>query len=430
MAGYRLALRESVKFIQNNLAMSVETVGTEALINAAKTSMSSKLLGAESDFYSEMVVNAMQRVKHVNALGEVKAPVKAVHILKTHGKSSRESILVDGYAIEAGRSAQGMPIKVDNAKIACIDFNLNRFRLQMGVQVLVQDPENLEKIRQREMDVTRERVNKIIDSGANVILCSKGIDDFALKYFVERNCIAIRRVKKGDLRRIANNSGAKIVVSLADFDGEEVFDASFLGTASTVYEKRVGDWDYTFIEGMQQTRAQTIILRGANDYFLDEIERSIHDSLCVIKRVLESNSLVAGGGAVEVALSIYLDDFARTLDSREQLAIAEFSEALLVIPKTLAMNAAKDATDLIAKMRVFHNAAQKADDEAKKDLKNSGLDLVNGKIRNNLKAGVIEPSMSKIKSLKFATEAAITILRIDDMIRLAPKQEEQQRGRP
>lgn len=159
----------------------------------------------------------------------------------------------------------------------------------MGVQVLVQDPENLEKIRQREMDVTRERVNKIIDAGANVILCSKGIDDFALKYFVERNCIAIRRVKKADLRRIAGCTGAKIVVSLADFEGDEVFDNSFLGNASKVYEKRVGDWEYTFFEGMKETRAQTIILRGANDYFLDEIERSIHDSLCVIKRVLESN---------------------------------------------------------------------------------------------------------------------------------------------
>jgi T-complex protein 1 subunit alpha len=325
--------------------------------------MSSKLLGAESEFFADIVVNAMQRIKQVNSLGEVKCPIKAVHILKTHGKSSRESTLVDGYAIEAGRSAQGMPTVVEGARIACIDFNLNRYRLQMGIQVLVQDPENLEKIRQREMDVTRERVNKIIAAGANVILCSKGIDDFALKYFVEANCIAIRRVKKADLRRIANCTGAKVVVSLADFEGDENFDSSFLGAATKVYEKRVGDWDYMFIEGMKETRAQTVILRGANDYFLDEIERSIHDSLCVIKRVLESNTLVAGGGAVEVALSIFLDDYARTLGSREQLAIAEFSEALLVIPKTLALNAAKDATDLIAKMRVFHNAAQKADDE-------------------------------------------------------------------
>jgi T-complex protein 1 subunit alpha len=279
------------------------------------------------------------------------------------------------------------------------------------------------------MDVTRERCKKIIEAGANVILCSRGIDDFALKYFVEHNCIAIRRVKKGDLKRIATCTGGKIVVSLADFEGEEHYDSSFLGHCGKVYEKRVGDWDYMFFEGMKNQRAQTVLLRGANDFFLEEVERSMHDSLCVIKRVLESNQVVAGGGAVEVALSIFLDDYARTLGTREQLAIAEFSEALQIIPKTLAINAAKDATDLIAKLRVFHNASQNTQDESKKELKYSGLDLVNGKVRNNLKAGVLEPTISKIKSLKFATEAAITILRIDDMIKLAPKEQEDPRRR-
>jgi T-complex protein 1 subunit alpha len=195
------------------------------------------------------------------------------------------------------------------------------------------------------------------------VLCSKGIDDFALKYFVENKIYAIRRVPKGDLRRIASSTGAKVIISLATEDesledgSNEIFDESYLGHCDRVYESRVGDWEYTFFEGMKLTKAQTIILRGANEFFLDELERSLHDSLCIIKRVLESRSIVAGGGAVEVGLSIYLDDFARTLGSREQLAIAEFSESLLVIPKTLAINAAKDATDLIAKLRVFHNAA-------------------------------------------------------------------------
>jgi len=313
-----------------------------------------------------------------------------------------------------------MPKKVTNCKIACVDFNLNKFRLAMGVQVLVQDPDNLDKIRQKEMDICKDRCQKIIDSGANVVLCSRGIDDFALKYFVEAGVIAVRRVKKGDLRRIARSSGAKVVISLADMEGEETFEKENLGECDLVEERRVGDWEYMFFEGMPSQASQTIIVRGANEFFLDEIERSIHDSLCVVKRVLESNSLVAGGGAVEVALSIYLDDFARTLGTKEQLAIAEFSEALLVIPKTLAMNAAKDATDLIAKLRVFHNAAQQAadGDTKNKALIYSGLDLMNGKVRNNLKAGVLEPTMSKVKSLKFATEAAITILRIDDMIKL------------
>jgi T-complex protein 1 subunit alpha len=328
MAGYRLALKESIKFIQSSLSVKTDTLGREALINAAKTSMSSKLLNAESDFFAELVVNAMTNVKTVSHSGAAKYPVKAVHILKTHGGSAKDSQLVDGYAIEATRSAQGMPTSVSGAKIACVDFNLNKYRMAFGIQVLVHDPEALDKIRIGEMDVCKKRCQMIIDSGANVVLCSRGIDDFALKYFVEAGVIAIRRVPKNDLKRIANNTGAKVVVSLADIEGEETFEPTNLGTCERVYEKRVGDWEYMFFEGMSQTRAQTVILRGANDFFLEEVERSMHDSLCVIKRVLESNSIVAGGGSVEVALSVYLDDFARTLGSREQLAIAEFSEAL------------------------------------------------------------------------------------------------------
>jgi len=420
MTGYRMALKEAVNYISKNLAIKTDLLGREALLQAAATSMSSKLLNGESEFFSNMVVDAMMNVKMTNASGQVKYPVKNVHILKTHGKSSKETKMVNGYAIEATRVSQGMPKMMKDAKIACVDFNLNKYRLQMGVQVLVKDPENLDKIRQREMDICKERCQKIIDAGANVVLCSRGIDDFAVKYFVEAGVIALRRVKKGDLRRIASNSGARIVVSLADDEATESFDPENLGHCALVEERRVGDWEYMFFEGMKLQRATTIIVRGANEYFLDEIERSIHDSLCVVKRVLESNSCVAGGGSVEVALSVYLDEFARTMGTREQLAIAEFSEALLVIPKTLAINAAKDATDLIAKLRVFHNAAMEAadDDEEKKSYKHTGLDLMNGKVRNNLKAGVLEPSMSKVKSLKFATEAAITILRIDDMIKL------------
>ena len=389
--------------------------------------MSSKLLNAESDFFSKLVVDAMTNVGTLRPDGTKSYPVKAVHILKTHGMSSRDTVLVDGYAIEATRSSQGMPTSITGAKIAFVDFNLNKYRLAMGVQVMIHDPDALAQIRQAEMDVAKKRCQMLIDAGANVVLCARGIDDFALKYFVEAGVIAIRRVPKTDLRRIANNTGGRVVVSLADIEGEESFEAANLGTCEKVYEKRVGDWEYMFFEGMSKTRAQTIILRGANDFFLEEVERSMHDSLCVIKRVLESNSVVAGGGAVEMALFVYLDDFARTLGSREQLAVAEFAEAMLIIPKILALNAAKDATELIAKLRMCHNAAQRADvsDKKKEGLKYSGLELMQGKVQNNLTKGVLEPAMSKVKSLRFATEASITILRIDDCIRLAKPEQQQ-----
>jgi len=296
----------------------------------------------------------------------------------------------------------------------------------MGVMVLVDDPKNLEKIRQRECDILKERCEKIIKAGANVVVTTKGIDDIASKYFVEAGVFALRRVDKNDLRRLAKSTGATVITTLANTekDGDETFDASLLGFAEEVYEETVGDNDFCFIHGFKQTRAVTILLRGANEYMLDEVERSVHDSLCVVKRCLESGSVVAGGGAVEIALSIFLEDFAKTYGSKEQLAIAEFAEALTVIPKILAANAAQDAAELVSKLRVVHAKAQQTDDEKYQILKYCGLDLLNGKVRDNLKHGVLEPSISKIKSLKFATEAAITILRIDDMIKLEPKREE------
>merc|ERR1712216_836964 len=196
-----------------------------------------------------------------------------------------------------------------------------------------------------------------------------------------------------------------------------------LGTAEEVVEERVCDDDHLIIKGGKTQRACCVLLRGANDHLLDEVDRSLHDALCAVKRTLESASIVPGGGCVEAALSIYLENFATTLGSREQLAIAEFAEALLVIPKQLAVNAAQDATDIVAKLRANHNASQT--DATKAELKRFGLDCISGKIQNNLAAGIIEPALSKVKMIQFATEAAITVLRIDDMIKLAPEEPQQ-----
>ncbi|KAF9600623.1 hypothetical protein IFM89_011206 [Coptis chinensis] len=434
----KLAMREACKYVDDNLAVKVEKLGKDSLVNCAKTSMSSKLIADDSNFFANLGIN----------------------ILKAHGKSAKDSYLLNGYALNTGRAAQGMPLRVSPARIACLDFNLQKTKMQMGVQVLVSDPRELEKIRQREADMTKERIEKLLKAGANVVLTTKGIDDMALKacvadlffnlqffvnyytrglekkgenifpllkiswdlsispeiYFVEAGAIAVRRVRKEDLRHVAKATGATAVSTFADMEGDETFDSSFLGNADEVVEERIADDDVIMIKGTKNSSAVSLILRGANDYMLDEMERSLHDALCIVKRTLESNKVVAGGGAVESALCVYLERLALSFGSREQLAVGEFAESLLVIPKILAVNAAKDATELVSKLRAYHHTAQDSAD--KRHLSSMGLDLSNGTIRNNLEAGVIEPAMSKVKIIQFATEAAITILRIDDMIKL------------
>lgn len=459
IAGYRLAMREGCKFLRDKLATPVDKLGRDCLVNAARTSLSSKILGsAHLDKFANMAVDAVLAVKTAasgnggsggggsggvgtgvgggSATGSAtgsgsgssggnnkfKYPVEAIHVLKSQGKSANESQLLPGYALNMTRSSQLMPRRVSPARIACLDLDLRRTKMKMGVSVLIEHADELAKGADRELDITRDRIRTVLKAGANVVLTTKGIDDAALKYFVEANAIAVRRVDPADLHRIAKATGASIQVAIADLSGEETFDHSLLGYADEMYEERIGDDQILVMRNCKSTAACSVLLHGPNLYMCDEMARSFHDATCVVKRTLESNSVVAGGGAVEAALSIHLDNLATMLGSREQVAIAEFGEALLVIPKTLAVNAAKDSTELVAKLKAVHYAAQ--NDSSKAGLRNFGLDLTEGDVRDNLKAGVIEPALSKKKIIQFATEAALTIIRIDDMIKIRKKQDD------
>ena len=435
MAGYRTACREATRYIRRSLSHPVDALGRQCLINAAKTSLNSKIIGGHLiDFFAEIAVEAVLRAKvepkeaapsaeadsssaPAGRPNRAKYPINAINILKSQGKSAHDSRLIKGYALNCTLSSQQMPRSVTGARIACLNMNLSKAKMQQGVKVVVTDVAQLEPIRQRENDIAKERIDVILRSGCNVILTSAGIDDLINKYLVNAGVMAVRRVSKEDLSHIAKATGATIVTTLSDFEGGETFDASCLGTCEGVATESVGDNELIVFSGTSKSSTSSILLRGASEQMLDEMDRSLHDALCVVRRCLEAGRVVPGGGCVEAALSVKLNEVAKSTESRDQMAIAAFADALLVIPKTLATNGALDALELTTRLVAAHNQAQ---NHGKSEFVTYGLNLETGDLRDNLQAGVLEPALSKLKTLKFATEAAISILRIDEFIELNP----------
>ena len=421
--GYKKAMREAVKVIKEKLSVPLTVHDRILLTQIANTSLASKIIGhMKHGYFASLAVEAILfTAKTDEAGGKTEFPRNSIGILKQHGKSLGESFLVKGYALSGARISQGMPTQVSPAFIALLDFDLRASKLRLGISATLQDPRKVEDMRQHEMEITRERVRKILSSGANVILTTGGMDDPIQKLLVDVGGIGVRRVPKTDLRRISRVTGGVICNTLCDLKGDETFEARFLGHAECVREERFGEDECLLIEGAKGSSA-SLILRGASSILLDEAERALHDALSSLSRTLESGFLVVGGGSVEGYLTAYLKSFSLTLNTYEQISIAEFAESLLTIPKQLTLNAALDAPELLAKLLTKMNTALNHP-ETHVTLKYSGLDLVKGSVENNLEKGVVEPRSSKIKSIELATEAAVTILRIDECISLNPPPE-------
>ncbi|OAG29552.1 T-complex protein 1 subunit alpha [Nematocida displodere] len=406
VSGYKTAFKQSVGFIRSTLEKKIKHLSAIDLLKIGESTISSKVIKVSSKMFSKLMVDAIQTVKRTEPDKSVRYAVEEINVLKKQGKSMDESVLIMGYAINCVPSSKLMPTRVTKAKIVCLDMNLLQVKMGLSVKITTERPEDLELIREKETHTSTEKVKKLVKSGVNVIFTTKGLSDSCAKVLIEAGAIGVRRCKREDLERIATVTGTQVYSSFDEVDGTEFVPQ--IGTADSVHVELFGEDQCTVISSSRCT-GSSIVLRGPNEQVLDEMERSVHDGLCALKRTLESKSVVVGGGAFETALSVYISNLALSFRTNEQIAIQRFADALLRIPRTLLVNAALDANKCLAKLLSEHEAGNW----------DAGLDLDRGEVRNNFKSGVIEPLDTKLKALRAATEAAISILRIDEVIVLA-----------
>jgi chaperonin GroEL (HSP60 family) len=293
-----------------------------------------------------------------------------------------------------------MPKRVEKAKIALLDCALEIEKTEFDAKINIESPEQMEGFLKQEEEMLREMVDKIVKAGANVVLCEKGIDDMVQHFLARKGILAVRRIKKSDMEKLAKATGGKIVTKL---DAITVAD---LGYANLVEERKVGEDKMTFIEGCKHPRAVTILIRGGTERIVAEAERSLHDALCVVRDVFEEPKIVAGGGSPELEVSRMLKKYAETLPGREQLAVKGFAEALEAIPMTLTENAGLDPIDILSELRARHEKGETW----------AGIEVNTGKIQDMSRAGVFEPLAVKKQIIKSATEASCMLLKIDDVI--------------
>jgi len=414
ISAFRLAMCYSSYIIREKLSLNIDNYNFKVLLNVAKTSLSSKISGINAKKFSTFTLEAVKSVKNSeNYSKKFKCQLKIINFIKIEGQGINMSRLIDGCAISGQKIIPEMSNQISPARIICFDSDLKRSRMKLGVQIEGKFNKNIEKIVKKETEIVKKKVLKLAITGINVVLTSKGIDDFVVKLFHKNGIIAVRRVSLDDLKRIAISCGTKVQKVFHSNKFKDTKKSVYFGVAEEIFEQDLNSFKFITIRGCSFCPGNSILLRGANTYLLEEMSRSLVDSISVLKRTIEGKKLVAGGGSCETALSILLEKLSNSVPSREQLPISEYGEALMTIPKILVTNAGINDLGILAKLRVLHLASS-----GKKNYRCRyyGLDLSNGRLQNNILSGIIEPAMSKIKSIQMATEAAITILRIDDFV--------------
>jgi len=396
--GYRKAADKALEILET-IAITVEPKDKGYLKKVAMTSMASKLVAENREQLAEISVEAVLHV--ANKVGdEYRVDLDDIMVEKKPGESVTDTKLIKGIILDKEVVHPGMPKRVETAKIALLDTALEVEKTEFDAKINIETPEQMESFLKEEENMLREMVDKIVKSGANVLVCQKGIDDMVQHFLARKGVLAVRRAKKSDMEKLAKATGGKVVTNLNDMTKKD------LGKAALVEERKIGDDKMTFVEGCKNPLSVAILIRGGIERIVDEAERSIHDALCVVRDVVQEPKILAGGGAPEIEIARTLRDSTESLPGREQLAVQRYAEAIETVPLTLGENAGLDPIDMLTELRARH----------KKGEKWAGVDVFEGKVKDMENLEVYEPLVVKKQIIKSATEAATMILKIDDVI--------------
>jgi len=398
-AGYRLAAEKAQKILEG-MATPVSKDDDKILKQIAITSMSSKGSELRGEKLAELCVRAVKQIVEKSD-GKLEADIDNIKVEKKSGGSSADSQLIQGIVLDKEVVHSDMPKRKEKAKIALLNLALEVKETETDAKINITDPEQLRSFLDEERHMLQEMVDQIKKSGANVVLCQKGIDDIAQHYLTKAGILVARRVKESDMEKLARATGGKVVTNIKDFTSDD------LGAAALVEERKIAGEEMIFVEGCKDPKAVSLLVRGGTEHVVDEVERAVHDGISVISAAIEDGKIVAGGGAPEIEVARGLREYADTVGGREALAVNAFADAMDIIPRTLAENAGLDPIDILVQLRSAHE---------KKDGKNIGIDVISGKTLNTLDRGIVEPLRVKTQAIKSASEVAEMILRIDDVI--------------